>query len=57
MPGNIILINGSIEYYVGDSSMDGLMGYLNEHGYKQKREKSPGVEVEGHEIEEVKKDA
>ena len=34
MPGNIININSSIEYYVGDSKMDELMAWLNKNGFK-----------------------
>ena len=37
MPGNIISINESIEYYVGDSKMPKLMECLKENGIKQKR--------------------
>lgn len=40
MPGNIIVINGLIEYYVGDSKMDGLLEYLDEHGLKREKEKA-----------------
>lgn len=36
MPGNIITINGVIEYYVGDSKMDRLIEYLDKYGTKQK---------------------
>jgi len=55
MPGNTILINGSIEYYVGDSKMDELIKYLNEHGTKQESEISTG-KIEGAKVKEVKKD-
>lgn len=49
MPGNIITINGIIEYYVGDSKMDELIKYLDEYGTKQ-MEKGKSKETE-----EVKK--
>ena len=32
MPGNVVQINGMIEYYVGDSKMDGLLSYLKDNG-------------------------
>jgi len=37
MPGNTVKINNfeGLEFYVGDSKMDGLMEYLNKHGIKQ----------------------
>lgn len=47
MPGNTVLINGSIEYYLGDSNMDELLEYLNKNGWKPEDESK----------EEVKKDA
>jgi len=36
MPGNTVKINNSdgLEWYVGDSEMDGLIEYLNVHGLK-----------------------
>lgn len=34
MPGNTVLINGVIEYYVGDSKMDELLEYLDKYGSK-----------------------
>ncbi len=38
MPGNTVKINNfkGLEYYVGDSKMDGLIQYLNKHGVKNK---------------------
>lgn len=45
MPGNIIIINGVAEYYIGDSKMDELIKFLDEHGIKE-----PNLS------EEVKKD-
>jgi len=36
MPGNIIQINGTIAYYVGDSKMDDLLSWLKTNGYKYK---------------------
>ncbi len=40
MPGNIVQINGSdeLEWYVGDSKMEKLLAWLNEHGSKEKPE-------------------
>jgi hypothetical protein len=37
MPGNIITINDSIEYYVGDSKMDELLEWLSENGFKEEK--------------------
>lgn len=37
MPGNIISINDSIEYYVGDSKMPKVIQCLKENGFKEKR--------------------
>lgn len=39
MPGNEVVINGSIEYYVGDSKMPKLMALLEKIGHKKKRRK------------------
>lgn len=36
MPGNEVVINGSIEYYVGDSKMPELMKWLKVNGFKGK---------------------
>lgn len=35
MPGNMIVINGIISYYVGDSKMDDLIKLLDDIGLKQ----------------------
>jgi len=35
MPGNRIVVNGAIEYYVGDSRMDELLAWLDHNGIKQ----------------------
>ncbi len=37
MPSNDVLVNGSIEYMVGDSKMDELMEWLDTNGKKQKQ--------------------
>lgn len=36
MPGNIITINESIKYYVGDSKMNELTDWLETNGHKEK---------------------
>lgn len=43
MPANTVLINGSIEYYLGDSKMDDLLKYLDEHGWKPNGESKEEV--------------
>lgn len=35
MPGNQIVINNAIKYYVGDSKMDELLLWLDSNGIKQ----------------------
>lgn len=37
MPGNVVRINNSdkLEWYVGDSKMEGLIKFLNKVGFKQ----------------------
>lgn len=37
MPGNTVKINNfnGLEFYVGDSKMEGLLEYLNRHGIKK----------------------
>ena len=35
MPGNQIVINKAIEYYVGDSKMEELLMWLDSNGIKQ----------------------
>jgi len=35
MPGNMIVINGVISYYVGDSKMDEVIELLDKVGLKQ----------------------
>ena len=35
MPGNIIVINSAIEYYVGDSKMPQLLKFLNDNGFPE----------------------
>jgi len=40
MPGNQIVINGAIEYYVGDSKMDELLAWLDNNGIKKETEAS-----------------
>jgi len=35
MPGNPIVINKVIEYYVGDSKMEKLLTWLDTNGIKQ----------------------
>ena len=47
MPGNQIVINGVIKYYVGDSKMEELLTWLDSNGIKQ------GVETDA-KIEETK---
>jgi hypothetical protein len=37
MPGNDVIINGSIFYYVGDSKMKELIKWLDKNGIKEKR--------------------
>ena len=39
MPGNIIRINDSdsLEFYVGDSKMSGLLRWLKRHAFSEKR--------------------
>ena len=36
MPANHVLVNGKIEYSVGDSKMEELMRWLKKNGYKTK---------------------
>ena len=35
MPGNQIVINSEIKYYVGDSKMEELLTWLGSNGIKQ----------------------
>ena len=35
MPGNLIIINGSMEWYVGDSMVDELIDYLDKIGHRE----------------------
>ena len=37
MPGNIITINDTIEYYVGDSKIQKVIKCLQENGTKKRR--------------------
>jgi len=39
MPGNIVSINDSIEYYVGDSKMEKVIECLKTNGVKQKKKR------------------
>lgn len=39
MPGNIITINDSIDYYVGDGKMPKVIQCLKENGRKLRKEK------------------
>jgi len=36
MPGNVVKINNfdTLTWYIGDSQMDDLMEYLDQHGYR-----------------------
>ena len=34
MPGNQVVINNAIKYYVGDSKIETLLGWLDENGIK-----------------------
>lgn len=43
MPGNQIVINNSIKYYVGDSRMEDLLVWLDNNGTKQETEADAGV--------------
>ena len=52
MPGNTVVINGAkvLQWYVGDSKMNLLIGFLNAIGHKgkqeyQQREKCPNCEI------------
>ena len=36
MPGNLVNINNSIEFYVGDSKMDRLLRLLKKIGFQEK---------------------
>jgi hypothetical protein len=38
MPGNDVVINRALEYYVGDSQMEELLTCLNNSGVKQRAE-------------------
>ena len=38
MPGNDVLINGVIKYYVGDSKLGELLAWLDNNGIKQGEE-------------------
>jgi len=38
MPGNQIVINKGIEYYVGDSKMEELIAWLDNNGIKKESE-------------------
>jgi hypothetical protein len=42
MPGNQVVINNGIKYYVGDSKMEELLTWLDNNGIKQ--EAKPDVE-------------
>jgi hypothetical protein len=44
MPGNQIVINNAIKYYVGDSKMDELLMWLDSNGIK--REGNPNAELQ-----------
>ena len=35
MPGNQVVINSEIKYYVGDSKMEDLLTWLDSNGIKQ----------------------
>jgi len=44
MPGNVIVLNESIQYYVGDSKMPELMKWLKKNGVKDRKgRKGQGV--------------
>lgn len=49
MPGNTIVINNSKqhEWYVGDSKMDLLIAFLNEIGFRKKKENAICPNCEG----------
>jgi hypothetical protein len=38
MPGNQVVINNGIKYYVGDSKMEELLAWLEINGIKQEAE-------------------
>lgn len=46
MPGNQIVINKAIEYYVGDSKIEELLTWLNSNGVKVNEESSEENETE-----------
>jgi hypothetical protein len=46
MPGNTIVVNGTLEYYVSDEKMGGLLKYLSENAYHDQAEgQVPGAEA------------
>jgi hypothetical protein len=49
MPGNQIVINKGIEYYVGDSKMEELIAWLDSNGIKKGIE--PDAELQETETE------
>ena len=49
MPGNQIIINNAIKYYVGDSKMEELLAWLDNNGIKQGEETDAKSQVaKGH---------
>jgi len=46
MPSNQIVINKTIEYYVGDSKMEELLTWLDSNGFKQGEETDAEIEDE-----------
>ena len=35
MPGNTVIVNNALEWYVGDSKMDEVIGLLNKVGFRE----------------------
>ena len=44
MPGNIIKINDSIEFYIGDSKMKKLVEFLRKNGHPENKEAKKLIE-------------
>ena len=50
MPSNEVTINGTIQWHVGDSKMENLIGVLNKDGERQ-----PDISIAPSEIKEKEK--
>ena len=47
MPANIIKINDTMEFYVGDSEMNNLATFLGKHGFPENKEAVKFLDDEG----------